>query len=451
MPAILRRNFPMRALGAALAVVALASSAKAEPSPSQGEEAPSEPLEEEALDPSRFEPGLLPALSYDSDLGFGFGAIGTLARFDPGFDPYRYRLQAQIYLTLTIDEAGQAALPYHHHYIRADFPGLLDDRLRIGARLAFGKFANAGYYGIGQLAERRRFSDEELEASEIARRFHTYDHATPNADVTGRIRLFTLPEPERGRLELLLGLSGSYHLMTLYEGSKLEADAAARALTSAEGARLAELLRGVEDHGLLAASLGLVWDSRDHEFAPSRGTLTELSSKWSPGVDADLRYVRLHFSTRWFAPVVGEWLVFAHRTALDWLLGDPPIYELAEYGVLQPEEGPGGSGSVRGILLRRYHGKAKIIENVELRAQAPWFTLFGERWRFGAVAFADAGRVWSDLPAEPALDGPWAPFALGVGGGLRIRWGETLVMRLDGAYSPTDETEGFYVDLGHVF
>ena len=37
------------------------------------------------------------------------------------------------------------------------------------------------------------------------------------------------------------------------------------------------------------------------------------------------------------------------------------------------------------------------------------------------------------------------------GGGLRVRWGETLVIRFDGAYSPTEHTPGFYVDIGHVF
>jgi hypothetical protein len=106
---------------------------------------------------------------------------------------------------------------------------------------------------------------------------------------------------------------------------------------------------------------------------------------------------------------------------------------------------------LRGVLLRRYHGKAKVIENVELRGEGPPLTLFGERFFLGAVLFADAGRVWSDLPAHAALDGPWAPFALGLGGGLRLRWGETLVLRVDGAYSPTDDTTGFYFDLGHVF
>lgn len=402
----------------------------------------------EALPETRWEPGLLPAIGYDSDLGLGLGAIGTLARFEPGFDPYRVRLQAQAFVRLTLDPTDQVTVPYQQHYLRADLPDLIEDRLRLGFALTFAKISNTGYYGLGQRSERRLFSEAELEASEAARRYHYYDDTAPSADVTARIRLFTLGAPVRDRrLELLTGLHGAYHLIERYEGSKLAADVA----QTATDPRLADLLHGTTDHGLLAASLGLLWDTRDHEFAPTHGSLTELSSRLSPGVDAELRYLRLHFATRWFVPIVSHWLVFAHRTALDLLVGDPPVYELSQYGVLQIDEGPGGTGSVRGVLLRRYHGKAKIIENVELRGEGPAFTVFGERFRVGAVGFVDAGRVWSDLPAIAALDGPWAPFAVGVGAGLRLRWGETLVMRGDGAYSPTDDTSGFYLDLGHVF
>src|SRR5690606_6966118 len=47
----------------------------------------------DADDPHRLEFGVLPAVSYDIDLGFGFGALVTLARFHPDFRPYRWRLE----------------------------------------------------------------------------------------------------------------------------------------------------------------------------------------------------------------------------------------------------------------------------------------------------------------------------------------------------------------------
>ena len=108
-------------------------------------------------------------------------------------------------------------------------------------------------------------------------------------------------------------------------------------------------------------------------------------------------------------------------------------------------------GLTTDVALGRLAGKAKILANLEARAQAPGFSIAGERFRVGFVAFVDAGRVFSDVPPMAELDGPWAPFDLGVGGGLRLRWGETFVLRADGAWSPTRETPGFYVDVGQVF
>ena len=65
-------------------------------------------------------------------------------------------------------------------------------------------------------------------------------------------------------------------------------------------------------------------------------------------------------------------------------------------GVLMPFDAPGGGQSVRGVLLQRYHGKLKALLSFELRGNAPWFSVAGERFRIGPVAFADAGRVWAD-------------------------------------------------------
>jgi hypothetical protein len=432
----------------ALGVAALVLGLAARPSPAAATKAASDPPAD------RYEPAFLPELNFDSNIGLGLGVYGTLARFLPHYDPYRYKLEAQVFLSLAIDAAKHPSLPYHEHFLRGDFPGLFGDRLRLRPGVGFDKFANAGYFGLGQLAQRRLFTDQELSKSLAARRFNTYDHLSPKVDVLGEIMLHTVRRRGRAaRLALLVGVGASYDGVRIYPGSKLEEDLAASASPTAHGRELRALLHGVRNHGQGDLTLGLVWDSRDHDFAPSSGTLTELSARagYAAGSGDEMPYVRLHAETRWYSPLWRDYLVFAHRTAVDGLAGKPPFYELARIGVLQPEGGPGGNGSVRGVLLGRFHGKVKIVENVELRGQAPWFSIAGARFRIGAVAFVDAGRVWADVPAPADLDGPWAAFALGVGGGLRLRWGETFVMRADLATSPTDHTVTGSIDLNHVF
>jgi len=39
----------------------------------------------------------------------------------------------------------------------------------------------------------------------------------------------------------------------------------------------------------------------------------------------------------------------------------------------------------------------------------------------------------------------------GVGGGVRIQWGETVMIRIDMAWSPDADPIGVYFDIGHVF
>ena len=135
------------------------------------------------------------------------------------------------------------------------------------------------------------------------------------------------------------------------------------------------------------------------------------------------------------------------------IVGDPPFYELPRFGALMPRDGPGGGWSVRGIPRQRYSGKIKLIQNLELRSIFWRFTVRSNRFAVGAVAFLDAARIWADWRrtelAGESVDG--GTIKVGTGGGLRVRWGETFLVRFDGAYSPTDRTTGFYVDVGHVF
>ncbi|MBI4951875.1 MAG: BamA/TamA family outer membrane protein [Myxococcales bacterium] len=445
-------------VGALGALLAWAPAARAQPTDAETEaEAEAETEVPPAPpDPDRWEPGAFPALNYDSDIGFGFGAVGSVAKFEQGYNPYRLRVEAQLFMSAALDAEKKPYIAYHDHYVKLDLPGLLDGALRLEAKLAFGKFSNTGYYGLGAGSIARSVSDEELEANEALARYHTYGHTYPSAVVNARVTLFDHPVARgKERLEALLGTRASYDWYSVYEGSKLAEDLALRATEGDDGSTLAALLPDGRDHAVLGFNVGLLWDSRDDEYAPTRGVFTELAARISPGVDAGLAYVGGYLGTSVYAPLVPEHLVLATRASGDVLGGAPPLYELSQSGVLTPRDGLGGSFSVRGVPLRRYQGKVKVLSSLELRGNFPWFAAGEERMRFGAVAFADAGRVWADVEGRSvggrALDGPHAPVALGVGGGARFQWGDTFILRADGAGSPTEGTSGFYIDVGQTF
>jgi hypothetical protein len=409
--------------------------------------------------PDRLEFGALPAVNYDSDLGFGFGAIASLAKFATGYRPYKWRLELLLQATVKRAPGGGAEFPFHDDYLNFDFPGLLGDRLRITGRVGFRKFANTGYYGFGndsiaQTPWDTIDPDEDLAAYQAARKFHRFDHIYPLLLFNARVQLWDRSTPEqRRRVEALVGLNTTYNIVRPYDGSKLEQDIAAAGEDTPDGRALANLLRGTDPHALLVLSLGALVDTRDHEYTPTRGTFTEVSVRSSPGVQQDLRYAAVTVNSAWYRALVGEYLSFAVRGVVDVISGDAPFYELTRFGALMPRDGPGGGWSLRGIPRQRYSGKVKLIQNLELRSIFWRFSVRKSRFAVGAVAFVDAARIWADTRPTNlggmSLDG--GTFKVGTGGGLRVRWGETFLIRFDGAYSPTEGTPGFYVDIGHIF
>jgi hypothetical protein len=440
-------------------------------------------------DPHRLEVGVLPAVSYDIDLGFGFGALATLARFHPDFRPYRWRLEILLNATVKNTPGVGLGLPFHEDYIKGDFPGLFNGRLRINTMLRFRRFTNQGWYGLGNASEFEKpweALDPELEQDAFAeaRRYQQYDRIYPTLDFNTRLILWERPAPgldarrpcgpkrrdrcpphayggaegsveHKQRLEALIGTSIGYNIVTPYPNSKLAEDLALQQTDSEDGETLRRLLHGTDNHALLTLNLGLLYDTRDHEYIPTRGSFTELSGRFSPGVDKGLTFGHLFLGTAVFVPLFDEYLVLAVRGALDYLVGRPPLYELGQFGVLTQRDGPGGSWSIRGVPRQRYFGKQKAILNLELRSMLLRFNIGNQRFGVGGLAFVDAGRLWTDYrPAELGgadIDGRFEDIKVGLGGGLRLTWGETLVIRVDPAYSPTDHNVGFYIDIGQMF
>lgn len=327
---------------------------------------------------------------------------------------------------------GGVELPYHDDYARLDLPALLGGKLRLVVELGFGRYSTSGYYGMGNASSAEQGG---------VPRFHQYDRIFPQLRSRARIRLTE-------RWQIMLGTTLTYSWINLYEGSLLQ-----RQLQGQADPDTAALLLGAERHALAELDLGWIWDSRDHEYAPTRGMFHELSWRASPGLStaAGVAYGGLNATARCYRALLGERLVLAGRLLVDLLLGRPPFYELAQHGGLRPRGAIGGKDAVRGVPLQRYHGKVKLLGNLELRSKLLPFAAWSQRFNLGLVAFFDLGRCWADYRALAHLDGDGLGLKLGVGGGLRLQWGETFLLRIDTAWSPDAEPVGFYVDLNHVF
>ena len=400
------------------------------------------PVADVPLDPNRIEFAFIPGVSANTDTGVGFGALGTLAGFEEDFDPFRWRLECFLFLTLKEAPDGTIEDPFHYYYLKYDFPDVAGHWLRLSGEVSFKRFSTTGYYGIGnatpELRPWERIDEHKDPARYLdAKRYNQYDRIFPKAELNARMWV-------ADDLELFTGTSFTYNWFNQYTGSKLTEDLAGKS-----GPYVRSLLVGATEHGVFRGIAGVLYDSRDHETTPTSGMLHEISITGGTGIGLPFGYGRVNATARFYAPIYEEYLVFAARVLGDVLFGEPPFYELARDGGLNPRDAPGGSEAVRGVPAQRYHGKCKVLGNVELRSKLWWFEIGEQRMNLGAVGFFDTGRVWTDFEPHPELDGDGVGLKYGTGGGIRFQWGETFLARIDAAWSP--DGVGFYVEAYHIF
>ncbi len=380
---------------------------------------PADPLTETTTlvaprDPERFELSAVPAVGYNSDAGFGFGVVASMARYSGSVYPYLWRLRVKGFAVVRPGDDG-AEFPYHDDYVEFDLPTRRG--VRTVTRIGFTQEI-ASWFGLGN----RSPQGHGGRSTQFLRRY-------PGASVGLRLNL---PVP---RLYVNLFAAFNYNFIEVYDGSKLERDASGRS-----GADVAETVRGTNHHALGTVRAGLLWDGRDHETEPTLGMYHELALRAGVGDGGHLAVGAANGTLRFYVPLVPDRLTLAMRFMGDVVFGKPPFYELLFLG---------DESLVRGVPWRRFHGRIRLLANVELRAQLVHFTIAKVPFTFGVVAFVDSGRVFADYQANPTLDGRGAGLKLGTGGGLRLRWGDGFIIRFDTAWSP--DGVGYYVAIDHIF
>jgi hypothetical protein len=189
---------------------------------------------------------------------------------------------------------------------------------------------------------------------------------------------------------------------------------------------------------------GVTWDSRDNEWAPTKGGFHEATvAAAGPWAGASSYWGRLNVNFRWYRSLGTPKLVFAEQLMFDALVGPAPLYELGAFGGFQREEGLGGRRAGRGFYRRRYPGKVKGLAMTELRYQPFEWPILRRTLGLGFKAFADLGEVFQ--PDGILADG----FHISGGGGIFVVWDRFFVFRVDVGASA--EGLQWYLISGHTF
>lgn len=386
----------------------------------------------------RYEPGVLPAIAQDADVGFKFGVFSQLVRFRDERRPYAWRLQV-LAATSVRDGATGTEFPYREAYVRLDRPHTFVEQLRVAVHLGYLRTTNLGYFGVGNAtsgAPLWQGLDPGSDAYVTARHFYQYDGATPIARVAGRYRLAP-------GWEAMAETTAQWMRINTYQDSLLAQDVGA---PQGPGFPLG---RGPQ----VRVAVGLVRDTRNHETVATRGYYHEGSFRCGVATRENANYCAANVTLRGYWGLFDEHLSIAARVLGDMAFGSPSLIELTRYGGVEAGSGPGGGRGARGIPQGRLAGKSKAIANLEVRSFFLPFAIGSQRFVLGAVAFADAGRVWTHALSGSERDGDFR-LHWGAGGGPRVRWGDSLLIRADVAYAPLGAdlhaAPAVYIDVEQV-
>lgn len=242
--------------------------------------------------------------------------------------------------------------------------------------------------------------------------------------------IWQLQRPGRavGNLRVYSGILYNVDVVKAYKNTQFE-----REFSEAAGTVRRGVVRG-----------GLTWDSRDNDWSPREGSLTDVIfdavGKYTGSTQG---YGRVHATTRHYWSLGDSDLVLANRFTFDGLWGSVPLMPLGELGGLFPIDGYGGAFIGRGFTRKRFIGNFKASAAFELR-HMPVELKFGRHTLgVGWEGFFEMGLV-----SQKIIDlfKYWHPSG---GTGLLLIWDRFVVLRVE--IGGSREGAELYVQSEHAF
>jgi hypothetical protein len=215
--------------------------------------------------------------------------------------------------------------------------------------------------------------------------------------------------------------------------------------------------------GIVELKAGVVHDTRDNESDPVKGFWTESILFGSPGQKS---YLKLSLVHRGYLPIYKKRLTFAYRVAMQAnIAGEAPFYMQQNLSTLYfrqiTSEGLGGINTLRGVMRNRVVGKGVAWANLELRYRFLDFKLFRQDWYLALNPFFDAGRVIQPYrldemkaSADPLI---WSAaeerLHLSAGAGIKAVMNRNFIVSFEWGkpFNRKDGKNGMNVGLNYIF
>ena len=395
--------------------------------------------------------GVMPALSYNNDLGFLGGALAQVFDYGDGsiYPNYRHKFMANV--NLYSRGAKQVSLDYDSKFL---IPGK-----RVTASLSYMDNPLCGFYGFNG-AVSPYYADLDLHKS--------VDGSEGIAFYATHQRKFSVKVDLQGRIaDGLTWIGGGSYSWQRYS------DVAFRVYDGTES-----LYHQYVENGLIPKAdtyghrmelkAGLVYDTRDFETNPERGLFATVEASGGTSISDGIKSsLMVSADLRGYLPLWPGRITLAGQLSYAGLVtGSLPFYALPSF-------------AMRGSFGSRISGNGVAWASADLRLRLASFQAFKQNVELGLVGFADAGTVvqphklaeQADLGSvqiERTLDGqaigPYASIYdpqiatrerlhTSVGGGFWFAMNRNFLVavELGRPTNPQDGTMGLYLNMGFSF
>jgi outer membrane protein assembly factor BamA len=412
--------------------------------------------------------GPLPAIAYNTDIGFLYGILGNLYWFGDGSRYPKYDHSVYLEWSRTTKGKGINQVTYDTDRLIPGIRSFFEFTYRIDKALDFYGFN--GYQAVYDMDFEQNVLDPYGNANRLYYRYARnllrltadfqgeitgqkfrwlggisyFGNSVDSVDVDG------LNEGKEDDLLSYNSLYGNY-----VEWGMIPEE-------QAEGGR----------HTLLKA--GLVYDTRDNEPNPFSGIWTEMQFHYVPSFlsSTDLSFTRLILTHRQYFTLVPDRMNLVYRISYQGKLsGEVPFYMMPFIYNTAPgltKDGVGGNKTLRGIRRNRVIGDGFAFGNLELRGKILRTTVFNQNVYIALSAFMDAGMVvqkydfdYSGMPDDLPdhlpdmiidLEAKEVPH-ISLGGGLHIALNQNFIVAVDYgmALKEEDGDSGIYIGLDFLF
>jgi hypothetical protein len=396
--------------------------------------------------------GALPAVSFDSDLGFQYGALVNLFHYGDGLRFPKY--DHSLYLEYSTYTKGTSIAR-----LRYDSERLIP-KVRTTVDVAYVTDQMSDFYGFNGYQSLYN----PIEVANSNRIFYKNERNMfrAKADFQGNF--------SESNFGWVAGYTFYNFAIDTVNNSKL--NKIKTGATLFENYKSWNLIDANEANGgnINYFKIGLKYDSRDQLACPMKGIWTEAVIQSAPKfANQTFPHSKMSIVHRQYFTLTKD-LSFAYR--LDYQMtvgsGKVPYYAqpllITSFLTAATHQGIGGKSSVRGILRNRIIGDAVGFGNFEFRYKFLRFEMFKQNFYLGTNVFFDSGIIVK--PIELNLGNvsladqskyfdtyESGKFHTSAGIGLKVGWNENFVISADfgKAFNAQDGKTGMYIGLNYLF